>query len=102
MNIKIKLDRERSLKYDLNSMCIIDEHGGMDEAKLSSPAGLRLMLYAGLVHEDPDLTLEQVGAMVDIRQLEEISEAVGKALNRDMAPSGQAEQARPQKARKRA
>lgn len=100
--IKIKLDRERSLRYDLNALCLLDEHGGLDELRLSSPSGMRLMLYAGLRHEDPDLTLERVGAMVDMGRLEEIADAVGRALDRDMPSPGQAPAKRPPKARKRA
>lgn len=100
--ITVKLDRVRELKYDLNAGAVIAEHGGLDEKNPNSLSNLRLMLYAGLIHEDPDLTLEQVGAMARLRQLPKIAEAVSRALERDSADPEEAEsKPRPPKARKR-
>lgn len=103
--VRIKLDRERTLRYDLNAMCILDEHGGVEQIDLASASGMRLMLYAGLRHEDEELTLAKVGSLVDMGRIVEIGEAIGRALNRDMPSTGQAPgkpKARPQRARKRA
>lgn len=99
--VKITLDRERTLRFDLNAMCLLEERGGLEPGKMATPSGLRFLLYAGLRHEDPDLTEEKVGALVDMDRLEEISEAVSRALSRHMPPAGQ-EQERPQQAQNRA
>lgn len=102
--ITVNLDRERELKYNLNALIELDE---MEDAeKLTPMRSLRRMLWAGLIHEDPDLTEEAVGEMVDMRNFPEIEAAMEKAIRRDapgMLPEAKpATKPRPQKARKRA
>ena len=94
---KITLDKERRLKYDLNAMILYEELTGKDiidifnsvfkkikateggkpdKGKLFSLADTRALLYAGLKHEDPSLTLEKVGKMIDLYGIKPVNEAI--------------------------
>lgn len=80
---KIFLDRERNLKFDLNALEIIEEMSGttIDKAvETMNMKTLKVLLYSGLVHEDADLTLEKVGAMVTFENLQEVSVALNKCF----------------------
>lgn len=80
---KIFLDRERNLKFDLNALEIIEEVSGttIDKAvETMNMKTLKVLLYSGLVHEDADLTLEKVGAMVTFENLQEVSVALNKCF----------------------
>lgn len=66
--VKITLDRERRLRYPLG--VLNDLQGDADLAKI---------LYAGLKHEDPELTVEKVGELVDLEMLPELAEPLKKA-----------------------
>lgn len=73
--VGIKLDKERHLLYDLNALAEIGDRlnitlrlDKLGEDLLGTPlplSALRVILWAGLRHEDPALTVEDVGAMVD-------------------------------------
>ena len=74
--------KERHLKYDLNAIAEIGERLDITirlqrfaEDLMSTPlpfSALRVILWAGLVHEDPDLTPQQVGAWVDLDNMQEV------------------------------
>lgn len=83
--VKIMLDRERTLKFDLNAFATLEEkHGSvqvaMEKMSQGNMAAFRTMLWCGLVHEDPELTEQQVGSMVDMAALKEISEKIDQAM----------------------
>ncbi|SRR6266568_7079589 len=64
--IEIKLDKVRHLKFGHNAFCAMEEAlGSMTVAVLDSHRGQRAMLFAGLLHEDERLTLEQAGQFFD-------------------------------------
>ena len=74
--------KERHLKIDLNAIAEIGEQLNFiirpktfqqDLMSTSfSPSALRGILWACLRHEDPDLTIEQVGSWVDLDNFEEV------------------------------
>lgn len=79
--IPIMLDKERHFIFDLNAMEAIEEkYGSIDEAL--SAAGkqkmkdMKFLIYQGLLHEDESLTLDQVGKIVNMLNLTEISHAL--------------------------
>jgi hypothetical protein len=83
--VPIQLDKQRHLLYDMNAFCEIeDKLGGIQQAfdilKTASPKGIRTLLWAGLVHEDEELTEKQVGAMFGLGSLEKISTAISEAI----------------------
>ena len=67
--------KERHLRYDLNSVAEIGERLGItvrldnlgqDLLAQELPLkALRVLLWAGLIHEDPELTEEAAGGFVD-------------------------------------
>lgn len=83
--VPIKLDRVRHLKYDLNALVLLEEQFGSLGAALDAVQGqsiraIRSWLYAGLAHEDPDLTPEQAGALVSLTELPAVTDAILRAL----------------------
>ena len=83
--VAITLDQPRALKYDLNAFALLRERHGInlfkpDPERLEDPVAVRAMLWAGLVHEDPSLTVEQVGSWVDLSNVRQISDKVADAM----------------------
>jgi hypothetical protein len=67
--VLIELDKARNLRYGINALCTIEELLGKPITALDlnriSIKDLRTILFAGLVHEDKDLTPEIVGELID-------------------------------------
>lgn len=91
-NIKIKLDgKKHELIYDMNAMCEIEDKYGDVETAFAQLENnnkvfntLRFLLWAGMLHEDEELTLYKVGKMInflDINRVEELVESLNKAID---------------------
>lgn len=84
--VVVNLDKERHLKFNLNALILAEEITGKKLAELGEKkenfdlAFLRAMLYAGLKHEDKELTLEEVGDLIDMDNMEEVTEKLGEAM----------------------
>lgn len=83
--ISVVLDKPRSLCYDLNALIALEEIDGtvnevMEKLQKGSLKAVRSLLWAGLLREDPDITMQQVGAMIDMNSLPIIAEAITKAV----------------------
>ena len=86
--IEIQLDRPRHLKFDHNAFCLLDEVlNPMTETVLASHRGQRALLYAGLLHEDRRLTLEQAGNFFDDFDPAYIMNRIGDAIKASQPPS---------------
>ena len=88
---------ERTLRFTLNAMAELEDKYGSVEAAVEeldkgSIKAVRFILWAGLTHEDPDLTEQQVGNLIDIQYMQELMNTVGDALDSDLP-----EQAEPAK-----
>jgi len=74
-----------NLKYDMNAFIEIEEvHGSikmafkdLEDGKLKT---IRTVLWAGLLHENESLTLKQVGAMIDFKDVANIIEKIQEAM----------------------
>ena len=80
---------ERTIKFTLNAMAELeDRYGSVEEAfkqlDNNSIKAVRCILWAGLIHEDPDLTEQQVGNLIDIQYMQELLNTVEIALDSDM------------------
>lgn len=80
---------ERTLRYDLNAMAELeDKYGSVDAAfeamDRNSIKAVRCVLWAGLLHEDPSLTEQKVGSLIDMRYLQDLMSTVGEAFNADL------------------
>ena len=80
---------ERELRYTLNSFALIEEkYGTIDTAmeilKSGSIAAIRFVLWAGLIHEDENLSEHYVGSQIDLSDLEDLAEKMNKAMMGDL------------------
>lgn len=92
--VKIILDKERTLKLDLNAMASFEEATGINlmdgsfQAGRMSSKSLRAMLWACLVHEDETLTEKQVGSWVTVDNMLEVASKLNEAFEVAM-PKGE-------------
>lgn len=89
---------ERNIRFTLNALAELEnEYGSVDAAfaKLdkNSVVALRFILWAGLMHEDANLTVTQVGNLIDLEYMESLMSSLGEALSNDMPQSEQAKDA---------
>ena len=80
---------ERKLRYTLNSFALIEEkYGTIDKAmealKSGSITAIRFILWAGLIHEDENLSEYYVGSQIDLADLEDLAEKMNKAMMGDL------------------
>lgn len=83
--VTINLDKPRTLRYGINALAKIEDLTNKPLVKLDlKNVGIKDLLiitYAGLCHEDSNLTIEKVGDIIDeYSSLGEIAEKVGEAL----------------------
>lgn len=84
--IPIELDRERRLCFDFNALAAYEEATGTSvlaeglQDGLRTARGIRALLWAALLHEDPDLTLSDVGAMLNIGNMADLTARLQAAL----------------------
>jgi len=91
--VKITLDKERTLKFDMNALCELEEKGmgfeqiveGLTERNFRK---IRTILHAVLAHEeDANFTEKQVGALVNMQNIEKVITALGNSLSNAMPES---------------
>ena len=85
-SVVVQLDKVRNLRYGMNALVTIEELTGKSITKIDlsdiSMKDLRTILFAGLYHEDKDLTPEKVGDLLDeYGNLSEIAEKLGEAFS---------------------
>lgn len=82
--VEIELDKKRRLKFNMNALTELEDVLGMPITGLSDQKvgmkELRAMLWAGLLHDDPDLSLREAGDLIELENLQEISEKVTEAM----------------------
>lgn len=82
--VTIELDKERKLRYTLNALAEIEERLGVPLDELDKVTmgikQLRVFLWAGLLHEDKNLTEIEVGDMVDFENLEYVNSKITEAF----------------------
>jgi hypothetical protein len=82
--VQIELDRVRNLRYTMNALAEIEDILGVPLSELEnikmSIKNVRVILWAGLIHEDPTLTQEEVGNWVDLGNFKEVQEKVAQAF----------------------
>ena len=100
--IKVTLDKPRIIMFDLNALAAFEETTGRSVLNGLSLEGLavkdlRALFWAGLLHEDPDLTLQQVGAIVHPGNLMYIFKQINIAMGLAMpdAKEGDGDASRP-------
>ena len=85
--ITIELDKPRRLRLDTNALCELEDVLGkpINEILREGAKGLRTVrafLWAGLLHEDPELTLKEAGDLIKLDDnLVYVQEKVTEAIN---------------------
>jgi hypothetical protein len=74
----------RTLNYDLNAMAELEDKLGIEVSEMEnmkmSIKNVRAMLWAGLIHEDEELTEKEVGAMVNMQNMNYVQERLTEAF----------------------
>lgn len=83
--VAIELDKVRHLQFDLNAFAEMEEKFGSIEEALNilqkgKLKALRTILWAGLVHEDENLTEAQVGSFIDLTNIQQVAEKLNDAI----------------------
>lgn len=78
--------KERKLIYDFNALAKAEEVTGksmLDGAVWQSPSAtdLRAFIWAGLLRDDPNVTIQQVGSWLTIDTMSEITGYINEALD---------------------
>ena len=82
-SVSITLDKERTLRYTLNSFRLLEKEFGVKIDQLGENISLetiQALLYVGLRHEDKALTFDEVGDMVDLGSIKEVNEKISQAF----------------------
>lgn len=90
--MKILLDKERNLRFDFNAMRAYERltgHNMLSKSILNilkdiNVDGATTLLWAALVHEDKDLTVDAVGAMLTLGDADRVFGALAQALGAAM------------------
>ena len=77
--------KKRRLKYTLYSLCKLDEKTGKNPLDGTMfldmrPADVVAVLWAGLIHDEPELTTDELAKVVDITELRDVSKEMMKAF----------------------
>ncbi len=92
--IKIALSDgvQRTVRFTLNALAELEDKFGSVQAafdkleKENSMKALRAILWAGFLHESPELTEQEVGNLIDIAYMQELIGTLNTALEQDLAP----------------
>ncbi len=98
--VEIKLDKPRVLKFSVNALALFEEKSGgrgvQESMKDMQKRGLlfrdlRLMTWAALRHEQPDLTVEAAGDIMECNpgSLADLAEALSEAVVRALGTEEQ-------------
>lgn len=79
-------DKTYHLHYDLNAFAELEEIYGNVETAMNkllegSVKAILNVLWAGLIHENENLTQKDVGKMFDLSQIQQIGELINTAIN---------------------
>lgn len=80
----IELDRLRTIKFDMNALAEMEDALGRPVSQMTEMnvgmREMRAMVWAGLLHENPKLTLADAGKLIELDRLEEITQQITAAF----------------------
>lgn len=84
--VPLDLNGDKYLVYDFNALCSLRDEGvdafTLKDADLLDPRVIRKLIWAGLLHHSPNVTLNEVGSWIDLSNLTEIAEAFTQAFEK--------------------
>ncbi|GIW49206.1 MAG: hypothetical protein KatS3mg079_682 [Caloramator sp.] len=86
MFVPVQLDKMRNLRYGMKAISLIEKKFGKSIAKIDmddmTMEEIATFVWAGLVHEDKELTVEKVMDLVDeYSTVQTVMEKVSEAMN---------------------
>ena len=85
--VSINADKMRNLRYTFNSLMVLEEHLDRPISQLGDGIKFKdigVLVWAGLLHEEPTLTLSGTGAIIDAvlenEGIQSLMEKVGQAI----------------------
>lgn len=83
----IQLDKMRNLRYGMKAISLIEKKFGKNIAKINmddlTMEEIATFVWAGLVHEDKELTTDKVMDLIDdYSNVQDVLAKVGEALNK--------------------
>lgn len=88
VEIPIMLDRQRNIKLSFNAFVLVEKVTGLSmlsgQLDLTSLTAIQAIMWAGLVHEDPTLTLEQVGDLIEDYGIAKVMTDLAAAIQASM------------------
>jgi hypothetical protein len=83
--VEVELDKVRKIFFDLNALGELEERLGVPLDELQnvklSIKNVRTLIWAGLIHEDEDLTEQYVGKLVHVGNLQHVQEKIALAMS---------------------
>lgn len=84
--IELDLDRKRKLVFDFNAICALEDVTGKNALdgktwNALSARDVRALLWGALLRDDPKLTIERVGELINFTNLPIITAAIEKAFS---------------------
>lgn len=78
--------RLKLLNVDMNALILWEETAGrpFSEIKADSMRDFRLLVWAGLKTQIPDITLEQVGSMITVKNTETLTALISEKTGIDI------------------
>lgn len=79
----IVLDKERTIKFDLNTLIEVEDGLGYSLSEMGDKVSIRAMrtlLTAGLRHEDKELTEEYIGSLITMDNMKDVQDALAVAM----------------------
>ncbi len=87
--VEIELDKKRNLRYTMNALAEIEDQLGVSITEVGdidlTVKNVRVILWAGLIHEDKELTQEEVGDMIDMGNFQYAQEKIAEAFTNGQA-----------------
>lgn len=92
MFFPVKLDKMRNFRYGMKAISLIEKKLGKPIGKIDlenlTMEDAAVMIWAGLAHEDPDLTPEKVMDLVDeYSDIQTVFTAMGEAFQAAFGPN---------------
>ena len=82
--VEIELDKTRQIRFTLNALAELEDKLGVSLSQLDNVEmgvkQIRTFLWAGLIHEEPELSEEAVGNMVDFENIGYVNEKINEAF----------------------
>lgn len=98
-------DKNYQLRFNINAICAFESQAGISITELEGKVSLSLMrnlFWAGLLHENPDLTVNEAGEIMDGVEgdTEDLTLMISEALESQLAKKKVAKKSKAKGAKK--